>query len=120
MNPQCTNTPLKPFQNQFLYGRKFEKCITILTQRTMLKNCFVCKTGKAKNSKMSFILFLPKKQKLHFRNAKFLIINKHYFEYTLNASYGVTEFQQQRTMSYCCWGFLFILQKSLSGAQIRN
>jgi len=62
----------------------------------------VHKTGKAKHSKTSFILFLPKKTKLYFTNAKFLITNKHYIEYTLNATHGVTESQEKRTMSYCC------------------
>lgn len=96
---KSTNTPLKTFQNQCLYWWKFEKPVTILTQNTMPKSCFLWKTGKIKTLKCLLFYSYQKTQKLDFRNAKSLITNKHYIEYVLTATYGITEFQEQRTMS---------------------
>lgn len=82
-NSQCTNTPLKLFQNESsFYTDGNLRSVLPFWYRTLRLKILLCVRGKA----VSFLLFPPKKpRKLHFRNAKFLITNKQYTQYKLNA-----------------------------------
>lgn len=66
---------------------------------------FVHKAGEVKNAKVSFILFLPRHTEIAFQ--KFQILDFKFFtENIVGATYGFTECQKQRTITYYYCGDL--------------
>lgn len=90
---------LKHFKTSFYTDGNLTSVLPFWHWTLCLKVVFCGKQVKLKTLKCLLFYSYQKNQKLDFRNAKSLITNKHYIEYMLTATYGITEFQEQRTMS---------------------
>lgn len=90
---------LKHFKTSFYTDGNLRSVLPFWHRTLCLKVVFCGKQVKLKTLKCLLFHSYQKTQKLDFRNAKSLITNKHYIEYMLTATYGITEFQEERTMS---------------------